>query len=76
MESIAEYDRFVVMKQNYYLRGIGMNGELLWSTSPWDAWHNPWRHNVQKVAKRVGGKMRVFNPITGRVSDRRLVEHE
>jgi hypothetical protein len=64
---LKEYDRMIVKKDGYFLVGMGLDGHLRWSTSPWDAWHHSKRQYVIRVAKRVGGKMKIFNPIRGSV---------
>lgn len=64
---LKEYDRMIIRRNGYFLVGMGEDGHLRWSTSPYDAWHHKKRQYVIRVAKRVGGKMKIFNPINGRI---------
>ena len=40
-------------------------GELRWSLSPWDAWRTRDLEAARRVARKVGGELRLFNPIVG-----------
>lgn len=58
----------IIRKNGEYLQGRSrMNGSLVWSNSPWDAW---WTRNAQdarNVARETGGTAMLFNPVIGKV---------
>ena len=49
-EGLEKYDRMIIKKDGYFLVGMGQDGHLRWSTSPWDAWHHRKRQYVIRVA--------------------------
>ena len=56
----------IVRRGNEYLVGkIVFCNELRWSLSRWDAWRTRSMEDARKVARRVGGVPRLFNPIVG-----------
>ena len=63
---LRTFDRRIIEKDRRYLWGA-KDREPVWVWSPHDAWwdeENSGRY-VQRVANRVGGIIRTFNPITG-----------
>ena len=64
---VEKRNRYVVYRSGEYLVGNGSRWFLRWSTSPWDAWWHRRRDKAQEVAGKTGGKVRQFNPITGRI---------
>ena len=66
---IRLYTRCVIWKDGEYLQGVQMLlGGLKYSTSPWDAWHTRKLNTAFRVAWRIGGTVKLFNPILGRVA--------
>ena len=56
----------IVRRGNEYLVGkIVFCNELRWSLSRWDAWRTRDLEAARRVARKVGGEMRLFNPIVG-----------
>ena len=43
--------------------------EYRWSRSPYDAWSTRTREDAQKVARRTGGELWLFNPISGELRE-------
>ena len=67
---IRLYTRCVIIsREETYLqcRSI-VTGELIWSDSPYDAWATRKLASAFRVAHRVGGSVRLFNPIIGRTA--------
>ena len=59
----------IVRKDDIYLVGTIMYSmDLRWSRSPWDAWRTRDAQNAIRVARRVGGSLVFFNPITGEMT--------
>ena len=62
---MKQYDRMIIEKDRNYL-SHAENGEPVWHWSPYHAWWDPFKGRyARKVADKVGGIVRVFNPITG-----------
>lgn len=65
---IDRYDRFIVIRAGRYLASAGDGiGKLRMTDSPWDAWQETDKGKAQMVAKRIGGRIRRFNLVTGTV---------
>lgn len=62
---LSEYERKIVQKGRLYLYCAGGDGSLQWTNSKYDAWSSKRRDKAVMVAKKVGGRVRTFNPITG-----------
>ena len=63
--NIREKTCIIIRKNNEYLVGYIMGTNLLkWSTSPWDAWSTRKREKAENVARKTGGVMVLFNPIS------------
>ena len=63
-----KYDWFVIEKDGRYLKAAPKGiYPLRWTTSPWDAYKDRRRGFARKTAENVGGKMRTFNTLDGRV---------
>jgi hypothetical protein len=58
----------IIEKDGEYLVGnvIGIN-VLRWSASPWDAWRTRRRESADLVARAVGGRQMLFNPVAGQL---------
>lgn len=55
----------VIAKNGEFLVGtICYSTDLRWSTSIYDAWRTRDRGKTEMVARKVGGVMMLFNPIT------------
>ena len=67
---LRAYNRRIIEKDRRYLTRAE-NGQPVWHWSPYHAWwdaENGGRF-VTAVARKVGGTVRVFNPITGSVTE-------
>lgn len=54
----------IIRKDGEYLVGtICYSKELRWSRSPYDAWRTRRKEDAERVARKVGGEMVLFNPI-------------
>ena len=54
----------VIAKNGEYLVGtICYSTELRWSTSIYDAWRTRDREQAERVARKTGGVMMLFNPV-------------
>lgn len=65
---LTAYDRRIIEKDRRYLTGAE-NGKPVWHWSQYHAWwdqENGGRF-VAAVARKVGGQVRTFNPITGAI---------
>ena len=65
---LRQYDRRIVEKDRRYLTGA-KNGEPVWYWSPYHAWYDAENGGrfVPEIARKVGGTVRTFNPITGEI---------
>ena len=70
---IRKYTTLIIKRENEYLVGCILHGGGMtrWSISAWDAWHTREWDDVQSVAKKVGGKIMLFNPVTGELREAR-----
>lgn len=65
MMDIRKATCIVIAKDGQFLVGtICYSTELRWSTSIYDAWQTRDRGKAEMVARKVGGVMMLFNPIT------------
>jgi len=54
----------IIRKDGEYLVGtILFSTDLRWSWSPYDAWRTRRKEDAERVARKVGGEMVLFNPI-------------
>lgn len=61
----------IIRKDGEYLVGtICYSTDLRWSGSPYDAWKTRRKEDAERVARKVGGEMVLFNPI---VNQRRVI---
>jgi hypothetical protein len=65
--NVERFMVFIIRKGNEFLVGIPYTDTLCerWSISPYDAAQTHRRSTAHKIAKRVGGTVAEFNPITG-----------
>ena len=69
-----ELTGIVIGRDGEYLVGAVLGTAVLrWSTSPWDAWKTRQKDKAFIVARKVGGKRYLFNPLVGTL---RLMEVE
>lgn len=63
----------IIKRGNQYLVGrvFGFS-ELRWSIYPYDAWSTRNIENAQRVAKRLGGRIILFNPVVKQMREARL----
>ena len=63
-DAIRRETGIIIKKGNEYLVGtILYSTDLRWSLSPYDAWKTRNKAAAEKVARKVGGIMVLFNPI-------------
>ena len=63
----------IVEKDHEYLRGrCAVTGVLRWSNSPYDAWGTRKMDKAMRVAWKLGGSVRLFNPIVGQIKDLKI----
>lgn len=43
--------------------------DLRWSASPWDAWGTRDMEKAEKVARKTGGDLWLFNPVAGQLRE-------
>lgn len=66
---IRQYTRVIIRKNNVYLQGrSSLCGNLVWSTSPWDAWWTRNAEDARNIARVIGGIPVLFNPISKRTA--------
>lgn len=41
--------------------------ELIWRTSPWDAWITRNKEDAERVMAVTGGELFLFNPVAGQI---------
>lgn len=57
----------IIRKNRLFLQGTEwITGETLWSQYTYNAWKTKDRKQAEEVARKVGGVMVVFNPVTGK----------
>lgn len=64
MENLKDRDCMIIKKDGVFLVGKGMCG-IQWRWSMWDAWRTQNRSMAYTVARKVGGQVWHFNPISG-----------
>lgn len=68
--NIRAETRLIIKRGPEYLVGkILYTTEYRWSTCPWDAWGTRSREKAEKVARRVGGDLWLFNPVAGQLRE-------
>ena len=62
----------IVRRGSDFLVGrIPYSLEYRWSTSPYDAWGCRKKETAEEVARKLGGDLWLFNPITGELREAR-----
>lgn len=64
-EDIREHTAIIIEKDGAYL--IGFSHFLRWGSSYFDAWRTRDIEAAEMVAKKVDGRMFLFNPIIGEI---------
>lgn len=60
----------IIRKNGEYLVGtILYSTDLRWSWSPYDAWRTRRKEDAERVARKVGGEMVLFNPIVNQMKE-------
>ena len=68
-DEIRKKTVLIISRGCEYLVGtILFSTDLRWSRSPYDAWFTRDREKAQKVARKVGGDVILFNPCAGQKS--------
>ena len=74
---IRLYTGIIIERDGEYLVGVIYGTlKLRWSASPWDAWITRERANAMKVARAVGGKPFLFNPISSQIKEMEVGNNE
>ena len=64
-DDIRKATCLIIRKNSEYLVGkIIFSDELRWSGSPYDAWRTRDRDEAERVARRTGGIVMLWNPPT------------
>ena len=64
--------RCIIQKDGEYLQGVRVPfGDLKYCGSPYDAWHTRKLDTAFRVAWRIGGTVKLFNPVLGQVASMR-----
>lgn len=65
---MSKYDRLIIEKDRRYLTGV-KDLRPQWHWSPYHAWWDKHgrRETTKGIARKLGGRVRRFNPITGEV---------
>jgi len=65
---VNAYDRMIIEKNRQYLYCVKDNN-LVWHWSPWHAWYDELKRTgiTKTIARKIGGNVRKFNPITGEI---------
>ena len=67
--------RVIIRRGPEFLVGtILYSTDLRWSRSPWDAWSTRNMEAAERVARRTGGELWLFNPVAGQL--REVVRNE
>lgn len=62
----------IIRKDGEYLVGtILFSTDLRWSWSPYDAWRTRRKEDAERLARKVGGEMVLFNPIVRQMKEMR-----
>lgn len=63
-DDIRKKTCLIIAREGEYLVGkIVYSADLRWSGSPYDAWMTRNREQAERVARRTGGIVMLFNPI-------------
>ena len=66
MRSIEQFDAWIVQRGRLFLQGRRFRrGQLIWTSSRYDAWRARKKEDAERVARATGGKIVHFNPISG-----------
>lgn len=57
--------KLIIRRGNQWLVGRGITGDLVFSTSRYDAWWTRDRNDAADVARMVGGDVWLFNSVIG-----------
>jgi len=70
---IRAYTGIIIEKDGQYLVGYKMlSHELLWSSSPYDAWRTRKKDKAYIVSSKVNGKRFLFNPIVNQLREMKV----
>lgn len=66
---IRLYTRVIIRKNRRYLQCKStISGELIWTTSKYDAWWTRDAEAARLIARKTGGIAMLWNPIVGKVA--------
>ena len=64
---IREQTYLIIRKNRLFLQGKEwITGETLWTQYAYNAWRTKDREEAEEVARKLGGVMVLFNPVTGK----------
>ena len=62
--------RLIIKRGPEFLVGrILYSTEYRWSESPWAAWWTRDREKAERIARRTGGEIWLFNPVAGQLRE-------
>ena len=68
--NIRKATRVIIKRGAEYLVGTVLySKDLRWSDSPWDAWATRDMEKAERIARRTGGDLWLFNPIAGQLRE-------
>ena len=71
-DDIRKKTCLIIARGGEYLVGrIIYSRDLRWSGSPYDAWMTRDREQAERVARRIGGNVMLFNPIVNQMKELR-----
>ncbi len=53
----------IIKKDNYYLVGRNITGNIIWRQDYSDAWRTRVRAAARSIAEKTGGEIYLFNPV-------------
>ena len=67
-DDIRKKTCLIIQRSGQYLVGrILYSTDLRWSGSPYDAWMTRNREQAERVARRTGGNVMLFNPVVKQI---------
>ena len=73
--NIRKATRVIIRRGPVFLVGtILYSRDLRWSASPWDAWGTRDMEKAERIARKTGGDLWLFNPVSGQL--REVVRNE
>lgn len=58
--------------EDFLVGRILYSTEYRWSGSPWEAWKTRKKGEAERIARRTGGEIWLFNPVAGQIRKARI----